>query len=188
MDSPRPAVDLEKELTCSICTELLYQPLTLLDCLHTFCGACLKEWFSWQAAAVENAQTPPAPGSPVFTCPSCRAPVRDTRHNATVATLLDMYLTANPDKAKPDDEKEEMNKKYKPGDTVLPKLDILERTPEERRLDQQERRLIDEVRELSLREAVADSNETTPAKLITIGESAKGSFKPFKDTKRYKPI
>lgn len=60
-------VDLEKELTCSvrydyplprqfadndclllpqICADILYQPLTLLDCLHTFCGACLAGWFA----------------------------------------------------------------------------------------------------------------------------------------------
>ena len=41
-------LNLEKELVCFICTEVLYQPLTLIDCLHTFCGSCLKEWFSHQ--------------------------------------------------------------------------------------------------------------------------------------------
>lgn len=162
MNPPKPAVDLEKELTCSICTELLYQPLTLLDCLHTFCGACLKEWFSWQAVAAEHAPTPPEPGSPVFTCPSCRASVRDTKHNATVVTLLDMYLAVNPDKTKPDEEKAEMNSKYKPGDKVLPKLNIRERTPQQRRLDEQERRLIEEVRQLSLNEAVAEASSNAP--------------------------
>lgn len=139
-----------------ICTELLYQPLTLLDCLHTFCGACLKEWFTWQAAAAENAPTPPTPDTSIFTCPSCRAPVRDTRHNATVATLLDMFLAANPEKSKSSEDKAEMNKKYKRGDKVLPKLDIPEKTPEQRRLDDQERMLLEEVRQMSLREAVAN--------------------------------
>ena len=53
-------LDMEKELTCSICTDILYQPLTLLDCLHTFCGSCLKEWFAWQAtsAAAKNSRNP----------------------------------------------------------------------------------------------------------------------------------
>ncbi len=36
--------------------------------------------------------------------------------NATVVTLLDMYLAANPDKKKSDAEKDEMDAKYKPGD------------------------------------------------------------------------
>ncbi|KAK2066887.1 hypothetical protein P8C59_000667 [Phyllachora maydis] len=140
MDSPKPAVDLEKELTCSICTELLFQPLTVLDCLHTFCGACLKEWFGWQALAAETAPTPPAPGSPIFTCPSCRAPVRDTRHNATVATLLDMFLAANPEKARPEADRESVNAKYKPGDNILPTLNIQERSAEQLRLDDEDRR------------------------------------------------
>ncbi|QLI64178.1 E3 ubiquitin-protein ligase CHFR [Metarhizium brunneum] len=153
MDSRKPSLDLEKELTCSICTELLYQPLTLLDCLHTFCGACLKEWFRFQAAKAEKAPTPPAPGEAIFTCPSCRSPVRDTRHNATVVTLLDMYVAANPAKARSDVDKEEMQAKYKPGDQVLPKINTRERTAEERRADEEDRRLIDEVREMSLREA-----------------------------------
>ncbi|KAI6371626.1 hypothetical protein MCOR25_003909 [Pyricularia grisea] len=153
MDSPKPAVDLETELTCAICTDLLYQPLTLLDCLHTFCGACLKDWFGWQAAAAESAPTPPAPDSPVFTCPSCRAPVRDTKHDAKVATLLDMFLSVNPTKAKPENEMAEMNRKYKRGDKVLRRLKIPHRTPEQLRLDEQERRLIEEVRAVSLQEA-----------------------------------
>ncbi|KAF5010543.1 hypothetical protein FDECE_3285 [Fusarium decemcellulare] len=150
-------MDLEKELTCSICAELLYQPLTLLDCLHTFCGACLKEWFSFKAAAAERSPNPSAPGTNIFTCPSCRAAVRDTRHNATVVTLLDMFVAANPDKERSPAEKEEMAKKYKPGDQVMPKINT-QRTAEERRADEEDRRLIDEVRELSLQEAGVPSS------------------------------
>ncbi|KAG7290375.1 hypothetical protein NEMBOFW57_000375 [Staphylotrichum longicolle] len=66
-DSPRQpaaAPTLEAELTCSICTDLLYQPLTLLDCLHTFCAACLKEWFAFQAARIDASPPRPAAGHP----------------------------------------------------------------------------------------------------------------------------
>ncbi|OHW93327.1 RING finger domain-containing protein, partial [Colletotrichum incanum] len=158
MDSSKPGLDLERELTCSICTELLYQPLTLLDCLHTYCGACLKDWFSFQANQAENAPNPPAAGTNIFTCPSCRAPVRDTRHNATVATLLDMLVAANPDRRRSRTDVEEMSKKYKPGDQVLPELRLLERTQEERRADEEERRMLQDVRALSLREAGVESS------------------------------
>ncbi|KAH7170389.1 hypothetical protein EDB81DRAFT_162744 [Dactylonectria macrodidyma] len=158
MDSPKPGLDLEKELTCSICTELLYQPLTLLDCLHTFCGACLKEWFSFQAATAERSPNPPASGAAIFTCPACRANVRDTRHNATVVTLLDMFVAANPDKDRSAAEKEEMAGKYKPGDQVLPKLSARGRTAEERRAEDEDRRLVNEVREMSLRDAGVSSS------------------------------
>ncbi|KAG5768295.1 hypothetical protein H9Q72_004132 [Fusarium xylarioides] len=156
MEPTNAGLDLEKELTCSICTELLYQPLTLLDCLHTFCGACLKEWFTFQAATAERAPNPPAPGTNIFTCPACRATVRTTQHNATVVTLLDMFIAASPGKDRLAAEKEEMAKKYKPGDQVLPTINT-HRTADERRIDAEDRRLVEEVRELSLQEAGVSS-------------------------------
>ncbi|KAF2763445.1 hypothetical protein EJ05DRAFT_530218 [Pseudovirgaria hyperparasitica] len=139
-------LDLENELSCSICTDILYHPLTLLDCLHTFCGACLKEWF-----ALQRSQSPVA--SNPFTCPSCRAPIRGTKHNATVNTLLEMYSQANPEKGKTPREKEDLDKIYKPGDEVLPK-------PRRRRDEgeDEDRRLLEEVRGLSLREVGVSSN------------------------------
>ncbi|CAK7273680.1 hypothetical protein SEPCBS57363_005773 [Sporothrix epigloea] len=155
MDILSPAMDLEKELTCSICADLLYQPLTLLDCLHTFCGACLKEWFGWQAQFAETRPSPPPAGTPIFTCPSCRDAVRSTKHNATVVTLLDMLLTSQPDKCRTDAEKAEMDSKYRPGDNVFPTVHLPRLTAEELRIQQAERRLIDEVREISRQEAVA---------------------------------
>jgi hypothetical protein len=94
----------------------MYQPLTLLDCLHTFCGSCLKEWFSWQATSAVQARRKTNP----YTCPSCRAEVRGTRPNATVTTLLDMFLTSNPGRGKSNAEKEEMRSHYKPGEDVIP--------------------------------------------------------------------
>ncbi|KAM0515165.1 hypothetical protein ACHAPE_006118 [Trichoderma viride] len=155
MESRKPSFDLGKELTCSICADLLYQPLTLLDCLHTYCGSCLKEWFRFQAERVGRAPTPPPPDAIIFTCPSCRSSVRDTRHNATVATLLEMYTAANPAKARSEADKKEMEEKYKPGDQVMPKVKTRERTAEEKRAEEEDQRLIDEVRELSLQEAIA---------------------------------
>ncbi|MCJ1315318.1 hypothetical protein MMC15_000635 [Xylographa vitiligo] len=134
-------LDLEKELTCSICTEVLYQPLTLLDCLHTFCGSCLKEWFAFQGSHNSNSSTQP------YTCPSCRATVRETRPDAKVTTLLDMFLQVNPEKGKTADEKEERKAKYKPGETVVPRLE--KRTDSG---DDEDRRMVEEIREMSLRE------------------------------------
>ncbi|ORY10463.1 hypothetical protein BCR34DRAFT_485609 [Clohesyomyces aquaticus] len=130
-------VDLERELTCSICTDLLYQPLTLLDCLHTFCGACLKEWFQFQASTATSIHP--------YTCPSCRASVRSTQPNATVTTLLDMFVKTNPEKGKTDAEKQADRDKFKPGDNVLPKLRRREGAEEDRRL-------LEEVQQMSLRE------------------------------------
>ncbi|OQE47172.1 hypothetical protein PENCOP_c001G07935 [Penicillium coprophilum] len=133
--------DLEKEL---ICTELLYQPLTLLDCLHTFCGSCVKEWFSAQGSRRPRA-------SPRFTCPSCRAEVRDTRPNATVTTLLDMVLTAHPDRARATDEKVEIATRYTHGESVFPAPSSGGESAEDEGED--DRRLLEDVRELSIRES-----------------------------------
>lgn len=183
LPSCTPLLALLTTVPSQICTELLYHPLTLLDCLHTFCGACLKDWFTWQAHAAENGPDPPAPGASVFTCPSCRAPVRDTRHNATVASLLDMVLVAHPEKAKPDSEKEEMDAKYKPGDSVLPKLNIPERTAEQLRLEERERSLIQSVQEMSLREAV--NGEASASRSRQQGSSSRsrtGSSHRTRDT------
>lgn len=160
--SPPKPLDLESELSCSICTEILYQPLTLLDCLHTFCGSCLKEWFSWQEKAVERQRRGGAPTA-TYTCPSCRAAVRDTRPNATVTTLLDMYLQANPRKVKSEGEREEIGTKYKPGDVVLPALAETNRggrkhRPGHREEEDEDRRLLQEIREMSLREIQSDRN------------------------------
>ncbi|CAF9927056.1 MAG: hypothetical protein GOMPHAMPRED_004303 [Gomphillus americanus] len=132
------AVDLENELTCAVCTEILYQPLTLLDCLHTFCGSCLKIWF--QAASSR--------GNP-HTCPACRNVVRATSSDAKINTLLDMYLQLNPDKAKSEEERKEIASRYTKGENVLPKRS-------ERRRDEpsnSDRRMVDELQEMSLRDS-----------------------------------
>ncbi|KAH6627737.1 hypothetical protein F5144DRAFT_493307 [Chaetomium tenue] len=160
-DSPQRATppvlapNLEAQLTCSICTDLLHQPLTLLDCLHTFCGACLKEWFHFQAERIETAPGPPPPPSvPIFTCPSCRDGVRDTKHDARVFSLLDMFVALNPGRGKSAEEKREMDARYRKGERVMPRVRrVEERTEEERRADEEERRLVEEVRAVSLREA-----------------------------------
>lgn len=133
--------------------------MTLLDCLHTFCGACLKEWFTYQASTAERSRSSPESGSSIVNCPSCRASVRDTKHNATVVTLLDMFVAAHPEKARSEVEKEEMAGKYKPGDQVLPQIRRRRRTSAERRAEAEDQRLINEVRELSLREATGGSSQ-----------------------------
>ena len=122
--------------------QVLHQPLTLLDCLHTFCGFCLKEWFALQASRTSSSNPNP------ISCPSCRASVRDTRPDAKVTTLLDMYLQANPSRARDQEEKDDIRSRYTPGENVLPKI----RTREESNDQVEDRRMVEEVREMSLRE------------------------------------
>ena len=146
-------LNLEKELVCFICTEVLFQPLTLIDCLHTFCGSCLKEWFSHQYKKAAHSHTPPS--SP-YTCPTCRAAVKDCQHNAMINTLLEMFLSANPEKNRPAEERAEMSKIYKAGDNIIPKVESRRRERRRREDDgstRHERRTNpDEAREHTRRE------------------------------------
>jgi hypothetical protein len=49
--------DLAAHLTCVICMELLYRPISLVPCAHMFCGGCFSQW--------DN-----------LSCPTCREKVR----------------------------------------------------------------------------------------------------------------
>lgn len=66
-----------------------------------------------------------------------------------------MYLTANPEKGKTEAEKVEMRERYKPGDKVL--MDV--KAKPESRADEEERRMVERVQEMSLREAIGGSGE-----------------------------
>ncbi|KAK0748769.1 hypothetical protein B0T21DRAFT_398780 [Apiosordaria backusii] len=159
---PGPAISLEAELTCSICTDLLHHPLTLLDCLHTFCAPCLKAWFSFQASSVlSRPGPPPPPDYAVYTCPSCRDRVRDTKHDARVATLLEMFVRLNPncERVKTEEEKKEADGKYTRGENIMPRLPFQDRSREEVEEDERERRLLEEVQVMSLREATELASE-----------------------------
>ncbi|EMC99121.1 hypothetical protein BAUCODRAFT_392037 [Baudoinia panamericana UAMH 10762] len=134
-------LELEKELTCAICTEVLFQPLTLLDCLHTFCGACLKEWFEFQAKAASTSRRTTRP----FTCPSCREAVRETKEDWRLTTLLEGFLKANPEKAKSSAEQDELRRAYRRGERVIPQLDVRSASGED-----EDEQLVQQVRELSL--------------------------------------
>ena len=151
---------LEKELICFICTEVLYQPLTLIDCLHTFCGSCLKEWFSHQYKKARQSRS--SSSSNPYTCPACRATVKDARHDARIATWLEMFLTAHPSKGRTTEERQEMAHNYKPGEDILPALQRNRRREHRHRREEDtgagaERRMIDEARERSLQDAQSDS-------------------------------
>jgi len=92
-----------------------------LNCLHTFCGACSKEWFEQQA---RTASPHAAPNSPIFTCPTCRDPVTAARHDAKVASLLGAFLKEHPERRRAGAEEMEMQEKYRPGDQVLPRVSL----------------------------------------------------------------
>ncbi|RDW89568.1 hypothetical protein BP6252_01600 [Coleophoma cylindrospora] len=70
-----------------------------------------------------------------------------------------MFLAANPEKARSAEEQEDLLKRYKHGDEVLPKVQTRTRTRNEALLEDADRRLMEEVRDLSLREVGVESSE-----------------------------
>jgi hypothetical protein len=82
--------------------------------------------------------------------------VRATKPNATVTTLLDMFLQANPAKSRTAEDMLEQREKYRPGDNVLPKLRLRRAAG-----DEEDQRVLNEVTALSLREAGISSGSNT---------------------------
>ncbi|KAK0115731.1 hypothetical protein ONS96_014168 [Cadophora gregata f. sp. sojae] len=68
-----------------------------------------------------------------------------------------MFVAANPEKGRTSEEKEGLKLKYTPGDNVLPKVDAREMSLRERRIQDADRRLMNEVRDLSLVEVGVES-------------------------------
>ncbi|KAK6497784.1 hypothetical protein TWF481_012186 [Arthrobotrys musiformis] len=92
---------LERELTCSICCELFKDPITLLNCLHNFCGSCIVPW-----------------GRKNSTCPSCRAAIKGCRDAFALKPLIDMLVKEKSELKVPQEDMDEFQKTYKPGQEV----------------------------------------------------------------------
>ena len=40
--------NLADHFECSICYQVLYKAVSVMPCMHTFCGGCLSDWFKKQ--------------------------------------------------------------------------------------------------------------------------------------------
>ncbi|KAJ4489951.1 hypothetical protein J3R30DRAFT_3417748 [Lentinula aciculospora] len=68
---------VQQNITCQICLDLLYKPYAVAPCGHIACYSCLMSWFSRPTEDGASTHQPP-----IYlrkkTCPHCRATVRDT--------------------------------------------------------------------------------------------------------------
>jgi len=85
--------ELRKELTCGICSELFYKPVSLLPCLHNFCGSCFSQWMD------QN-----------HTCPQCRVSVTQVKKNHAIANLTESLLRMKPHLRRSVEEQAELDK------------------------------------------------------------------------------
>lgn len=68
-----------EELECGICYLTMFQAVTLMPCLHNYCGSCFSDWM---AKSKE--------------CPNCRHLIQEVKKNSSVNSLIDYYLQLNP--------------------------------------------------------------------------------------------
>eukprot|EP00440_Ansanella_granifera_P026233 gb/GFBE01028488.1/.p1 GENE.gb/GFBE01028488.1/~~gb/GFBE01028488.1/.p1 ORF type:complete len:435 (+),score=70.62 gb/GFBE01028488.1/:1-1305(+) len=78
---------LEPELRCHICTEALYECLTIVPCGHNFCAPCLLRWRR---------------NSP--NCPECRAPIQQGVRNLSVDKVVETFRQAHPEASRSESE------------------------------------------------------------------------------------
>jgi Cysteine rich domain with multizinc binding regions/Zinc finger, C3HC4 type (RING finger) len=84
---------LSDELSCGICLDLLHNCVTLVSCLHNFCGACITSW-------LKNG-----------TCPLCKAAITKAKKNAPINNIVASVLQKHPEKVRPQAELEQMDKR-----------------------------------------------------------------------------
>ncbi|XP_052270355.1 E3 ubiquitin-protein ligase CHFR-like isoform X2 [Dreissena polymorpha] len=100
--------DIEENLQCTICQDIMHDCISLQPCLHSFCAGCYSEWMSRSQE-----------------CPSCRKKVERINKNHIVNNLIEAYLKEHPAKRRPAEDIVELNKKNKiTNDMLYPKNQI----------------------------------------------------------------
>ncbi|BFZ62835.1 hypothetical protein YB2330_003945 [Saitoella coloradoensis] len=103
--------EVERMLTCSICYEIMHNPIILLNCLHTFCGACFH-------THTKLTPTPDDPdpgnadgGSKKMTCPTCRTTTsaKTLKKAWMLEGVTKSFLASYPHKKRPETELEELD-------------------------------------------------------------------------------
>ncbi|KZT52701.1 hypothetical protein CALCODRAFT_557927 [Calocera cornea HHB12733] len=82
--------NMDEEMTCGICMEILENPYSIVPCLHSLDYECLTEW--WKSHS---------------TCPVCASPARFARRSFQLRAIVEKYLATRPSKRRaidPDDQ------------------------------------------------------------------------------------
>lgn len=79
--------NLERELTCGICQDILHRPVALQPCMHSFCGGCFSVWVKRKAE-----------------CPQCRQSVRVVSRNHALANIVESFVSAHPERRRDPEE------------------------------------------------------------------------------------
>ncbi|KAL4432318.1 hypothetical protein ABPG74_011077 [Tetrahymena malaccensis] len=76
--------NIENDLNCAICLELMHNPVSIIGCLHSFCGDCLSR-FIYYNGTINNL------------CPTCRQPIADVKQNSIISSFIEKHLKIYPE-------------------------------------------------------------------------------------------
>eukprot|EP01064_Diplonema_japonicum_P003069 TRINITY_DN12024_c0_g1_i1.p1 TRINITY_DN12024_c0_g1~~TRINITY_DN12024_c0_g1_i1.p1 ORF type:complete len:510 (+),score=68.70 TRINITY_DN12024_c0_g1_i1:56-1585(+) len=97
---------LEESLTCCICQEILYKPVSCLPCLHNFCSPCYSDWIEMGQESSGN-------------CPFCRTVTSEVRKNHGLQKAVDALISTKPTLKRSESQIQDLEKRNKITDESL---------------------------------------------------------------------
>lgn len=87
-------LELEEHIACPICFQATYKCVALMPCLHNFCMSCYSDWMVLKDD-----------------CPVCRQIVTAVVRNHPMDAVCDAFLEAMPERRRPPEELQDMDKR-----------------------------------------------------------------------------
>jgi hypothetical protein len=80
------SAEIAGELKCGICLELAHRCVSLMPCLHHFCGGCISPWLDKKE------------------CPNCKQKITRAKRNPHINSLIEAVLKLDPSQARDESE------------------------------------------------------------------------------------
>lgn len=106
------AAPVPDRLKCTVCREVLFQPVRFIECQHSFCGHCAKQ------ELLKSTK-----------CPTCHVVPLETRRNTSLDGEIATFLHEFPLRERTARQKREISFFYTPGEPLLPPAKVGEGAP-----------------------------------------------------------
>ena len=94
-DVPIKQDAVKATLTCAICQSIFHRPVSLISCMHSFCGGC---YGPWRRKSDD--------------CPTCQAPVEAIRVHHQLKSAAEAYLQDHPEEERAADDLKELDAEF----------------------------------------------------------------------------